>query len=159
MSEGLNDLEDALRRLQPATTATGPMLFAMGRASALRSARIWRGGSLVGVVSTIALGGMLLRRPEPEVRIVAVPVPVIREAKPASEPVESSDPGDATVSTDSPIPEWRLQHQHVGLRSEPLSDPADAASPRRLDKPEPLRAGDFLKGPLVWSTISTVGER
>jgi hypothetical protein len=138
------------------------MLFAMGRASAIRSVRIWRGVSLVGVVSTIALGGMLAWRPEPEVRVVIVPVPVLPESKPASEPVESTDPGesnDRTVSTDSPIPEWRLQHRHVGLRSELLSDPADAVAPKRMDSPEPLRVGDFLKGPLVWSSISTTGER
>jgi hypothetical protein len=162
MSEGLNDLERALRQLQPATTVTGPMLFAMGRASALRSVRIWRGATLASALAAIGLGGMLLCRPEAEVRIVTVPVPALRETTPPSDPVESgdpSDPSDRTASMDTPIPEWRLQHQHVGLRSEPLSDPADAAAPRRLDKAEPLRVGDFLKGPLVWLSISTMGER
>ncbi|HEX3315011.1 MAG TPA: hypothetical protein VHR72_08980 [Gemmataceae bacterium] len=166
MSEGLNEFERALARLQPTTAATGPMLYAMGRTSALRSARIWRGVSLVSVLvsvlATAGLGGVLLLRPEPQVRWVVVPAPAFRGEQPAiepDEPVESSEPDDATVSTESPIPEWRLQHQHVGLRPEPLSEPGDAVAPRRLDKPEPLRAGDVLKGPLVWLSISTMGER
>ena len=156
MSEGLNDLERSLRELQPTSAATGPMLFAMGRASAMRSAKIWRGVSLVSAVATIALGGLLLWRAEPEVRVVVVSVPVMLETKPASEPVESADPGDSSCLTEASIPEWRQHHLH--LLAEPTSDPTDAG-PSQPRESRPLGVGDLLKGPLVWSSLSNFGER
>jgi hypothetical protein len=103
---------------------------------------------------SLVLGGLLLTRPEPAVRIEIVRMPAVETPKPRP----STEPTEPPLSTESPMPEWRLQHHHVSLRSEPISDPSDDAS-RGTPDSRPFGVADILKGPLVWSSISNVGER
>jgi hypothetical protein len=162
MSEGLSDLERSLRQLQPTPAVTGPMLFAMGRASALRSIRIWRGVSLVSVLAAMTLGGIVLWRPEPEARVVVVSIPVMLEAKPANVPTELVEPNEPIAQadpTESPAPAWRKRLQQMSSRPEPLSDPTDADGPTTVKEPRPFDVNDFLKGPGVWSSLSPLGDR
>jgi hypothetical protein len=158
MHEGLNDLERSLRELQPVAAETGPILYEAGRAAGAKAARLWRGvslgTSLGGFVGMAILGGLLAFRPTPRETVRIVQVPIVQDREPAfpeEEPIEPAAPVEES------LPEWRMRNYPTRARLEPEPDGKDVPA---ISFPEhPLGVGDLRKGALVWSTISTVGER
>jgi hypothetical protein len=161
MSEEMNDLERGLRQLAPTAAATGPILYELGRASAIRSARLWRRVSVASLAASLLLGALLLTRPEPAVRVEIVQVPATPVAPPAPAPLpkRSSEPNEPVASAEAPMPDWRLQQHHVSLRPERVSDPVDDGGSQLARESRPLGVGDAFKGPLYWSSIGEMGER
>jgi hypothetical protein len=151
MSEGLNELEAALRKLQPAPVVQGPMLVEMGRASAVRSARKWRWVSASSSTVAMALAAILVMRPEPATRVQfvnvpsVVPVEEIRET--SSEPIEPME---------SPLPAWRFRQFQVRVPLEPVSAEGDDEP---FVEPRPVRAGDVMRDPSLWSSFTNSGVR
>ena len=151
MPEGLNELEAALRQLQPAPMVQGPMLFEMGRASAARSVRTWRSVSASAAIVAVGLAAILVLRPEPEtlIRIVHVPAiaPVQEIRETSSEPIEPME---------SPLSAWRLRQYQVRIPLEPISAEGDDEP---LVEPRSVRAGDVMRDPSLWSSFTNSGVR
>jgi hypothetical protein len=147
----MNELEAALRQLQPAPIVQGPLLIEMGRASAARSARPWRWVSALTSTVAMALAAILILRPEPPIRIQIVHVPAIVPAEEiretSSEPIE---PMESRLSA------WRFRQYQVRVPLEPITA---GAEDEPFVEPRPVRAGDVMRDPSLWSSYTNSGVR
>ncbi len=125
----LTQVELALAGLKPAAALDRDrLMFRAGQASVPRRGWPWPAATATLLVLSVTLGGMLLKRPAPEVVVrvvsVPVPVPVPQSLPPAPSPsVEPSVPATKASPAGDPL-------EYAQMRKEVLRWGVDALSSR-----------------------------
>lgn len=149
MSEGMNELEAALRQFQPSPMNSGRLLVEMGRASATGSARIWQAVSAFASTVAVVFAVLLFLQPEPATRVEVVHVPA---AVPSV--AEPEAPSEWIETDEVPLSVWMYRQQQ-----QRFAQPAGVADvgdePARPS--QPMRAGDLMVRPGRWTEFTSTG--
>lgn len=154
MSEGLNELETALRQLQPTPLVQGRMLIDIGRAAGARSIRRWQGATLMASLSALALAVLQLSLPGPTTVVQIVYLPSVKS--PGDRPGTIAEAIDDAEVGDAPHSRWRPWTLEARQRLEPVS--SDATNEPAIE-PAPLRAGDVYNDASLVTTFTKSGGR